>query len=409
MPNGIDIISDTTGQVIAEALKEQNAILRVTNADTIAAAVSDLSTIRQIVRNGYGPKIFNYGDQIIVPWTDIVADTTYTFPFDITHFGPVQLRDGEIVPGMFLQMHYASPFGVQFSHAQGFKKIGNEALPAGTYYLTCDVNWGQNCVKGDNLCFTLENDAPAGSILAGFVGMPDQAYTNWKVYVYDGTDHKTILETVNSVTKEARGEYLGLWDAYGNNEYGLNGVQRTAYGNNRWKDSALRQFLNSAAAANAWWTPQNDFDIVPDQINKAGFRTGFESEFLNILGETKVLTALNTVVNAEKDLGFDETYDKFFVPALQQEYYNPQIAGEGDAWEYWKRVSESVNPLPTGVTQPNMKRYAVENHVSAQSVRLRSAYRGGACGTWYVYTSGGAYGNYSASYAHRFAPACVIC
>ena len=407
MPNGIDIMSDTTGLMIADRLGEQNAILRVANASSIAAVASDLRTIHQIVKNGYASQLFNEGDQIIVPWRDVVADVSYSLPFDITHFGDVELQDGETVPGMFLQSHYASPFGVQFSHAQGFYVVGEDGLPANTYYLTCDVSWGKNCVKGDNLCFTLENDAPAGAILAGFVGMPDQVYTNWKVYVYD-TDHKTILETVNTVTKEARGEYLGLWDAYGNNEYGLNGVQRTAYGNNRWKDSALRQFLNSDKAANLWWTPQNDFDIVPDQINKAGFLTGFESEFLNILGKVKVKTALNTVVDAEKNLGFDETFDKFFVPSLEEEHFAPQLVGEGETWDYWRRASESPNSLPVGVAFPNMITYAVENHVSAQSVRLRSAYRGGATNTWSVSTSGYASGS-GASNANRFAPACVIC
>lgn len=407
MANGIDIISDTTGLRIADLLGEQNAILRVANASSIAAVASDLRTIQQIVKNGYASQLFNVGDQIIVPWRDVVADVSYSLPFDITHFKDVELQDGETVPGMFLQSHYASPFGVQFSHQQGFYKVGENGLPAGTYYLTAAVKYGNNVAANDNICFTLENDAPAGAILAGFYGMPDQAYTNWKVYVYD-TDHKTILETVNTVTKEARGEYLGLWDLYGNNEYGLNGMQRTAYGNNRWSVSALRQFLNSDKGADLWWTPQTDFDIVPDQIAKAGWLTGFESEFLNILGKVKVKTALNTVVDAEKNLGFDETFDKFFVPSLEEEHFAPQLAGEGETWDYWRRASESPTPLPTGRAFPNMITYAVENHVSAQNVRLRSANRGNANYTWAVNTSGNATSS-GASNAGRFAPACVIC
>jgi hypothetical protein len=53
--------------------------------------------------------------------------------------------------------------------------------------------------------------------------------------------------------------------------------------------------------------------------------------------------------------------------------------------------------------------YAVENHVLAQIVRLRSANRGYAYYTWFVVTSGGATHGSIASYAYRFAPACVIC
>lgn len=408
MANGIDIISDTTGLRIADLLGEQNAILRVANASSIAAVASDLRTIQQIVKNGYASQLFNVGDQIIVPWRDTVAGTDYTLPFDIVHFGNVELQDGETVPGMFLQSHYAAPFGVQFSHQQAFYKVGEDGLPAGTYYMTFASNWGNNVVANDNVCFTLTQDAPAGSLLAGFYGAPDQVYTNWKVYVYD-SDRKTILETVGSVTKKAWGKYLGLWDAFGNNEYGLNGLQRTAYGNNRWSVSALRQFLNSAKGANEWWTPQNDFDIVPDQINKAGWLTGFGEDFLSVLGKVKVKTALNTVVNAEKDLGFDETFDKFFVPSLEERHYTPQIAGEGEIWDYWKRASESATPLPASREFPNMITYAIENHVSAQYVRLRSAGRGTANLTWIVSPSGRCSGDGSASSATRFAPACVIC
>ena len=123
MPNGIDIISDTTGLRIADLLGEQNAILRVANASSIAAVASDLRTIQQIVKNGYASQLFNVGDQIIVPWRDTVAGTDYTLPFDIVHFGNVELQDGETVPGMFLQSHYAAPFGVQLSHPQAFYKV----------------------------------------------------------------------------------------------------------------------------------------------------------------------------------------------------------------------------------------------------------------------------------------------
>ena len=406
MPNGIDIISDTTGMRIAELLGEQNAILRVANASSIAAVASDLRTIQQIVKNGYASQLFNVGDQIIVPWTDVVANVSYSLPFDIVHFGDVELQDGETVPGMFLQSHYASPFAVQFSHQQGFYKVGENGLPAGTYYMTFASSWGK-FVANNNACFTLTEDAPAGAVLAGFIGAYDHTIETWKVLVY-AADGKTLLETVNSVTNEARGEYLGAWDAYGNNEYGLNSFQRTVLGNNRWSVSALRQFLNSDKGAGLWWTPQTDFDIVPDQIAKAGWLTGFESEFLNILGKVKVKTALNTVVNAEKTIDFDETYDKFFVPSLEEEHFAPQKAGEGETWDYWRRASESPTPLPTGKAFPNMITYAVENHVSAQYVRLRSASRAYAYDTWNVLTSGTAY-SYNASHACRFAPACVIC
>ena len=137
--------------------------------------------------------------------------------------------------------------------------------------------------------------------------------------------------------------------------------------------------------------------------------TGFGEDFLSVLGKVKVKTALNTVVDAEKNLGFDETFDKFFVPSLEERHYTPQIAGEGEIWDYWKRASESATPLPTGVAYSNMITYGVENHVAARDVRFRSANRGTATTVWNAGTSGGAYSYYNASTANLFAPACVIC
>ena len=51
--------------------------------------------------------------------------------------------------------------------------------------------------------------------------------------------------------------------------------------------------------------------------------------------------------------------------------------------------------------------YAVENHASAQYVRLRSAYRGYASHVWIVYASGHVNSN-GASHSLRFAPLVVL-
>ena len=49
-------------------------------------------------------------------------------------------------------------------------------------------------------------------------------------------------------------------------------------------------------------------------------------------------------------------------------------------------------------TYPQIRTFAIENHTSPQSVRLRSASRGGSSGTWYVY-SGGYVSYYTANWA----------
>ena len=49
------------------------------------------------------------------------------------------------------------------------------------------------------------------------------------------------------------------------------------------------------------------------------------------------------------------------------------------------------------------------NSSNLQYVRLRSANRDYAYGTWYVSTSGRVNNHYYASIAYRFSPVCVIC
>ena len=128
---------------------------------------------------------------------------------------------------------------------------------------------------------------------------------------------------------------------------------------------------------------------------------------LSVLQPIKVSTAKNTTAF---DGSMDETYDTFFLPSLEQMYTQKQIAGEGDYWEYWKHALGK--PSPNGWYDQNQndgyKTYAINAKTSPQYVRLRSAYRGNACYTWYV-TSSGIVNHYSASWSYRCAPACVIC
>ena len=174
----------------------------------------------------------------------------------------------------------------------------------------------------------------------------------------------------------------------------------------------MRQFFNSSAAADSWWTPQNPYDRRPDQLaSMRGFMAGFDDAFLNIVKPVKVVTALNTV--SDTDIGASETtFDTFFPASLEQEYIAPQAAGvEGEYWEYWKRRLGLSSPQAQGApgTNPFHIRYAYNANTSAQYCRLLSASRGTASSAWSVAASGYAYSYYYAPIAYRCAPACVIC
>lgn len=312
---------------------------------------------------------------------------------------------------------------VQYDQNEAFYVVPSGGLTAGTYYITMENNWGSNVVSGKSYYFTLAESYAEGDLLqlgkadSEVSGLPDTAPANWRVRTYkkDGTTPANMAESASEIvtlTEGTSGTNLGTLSSstlYGTS--GMNNMQRSGYGYNRWSQSALRQRLNSAAAAGAWWTAQNPYDRRPAELaSLRGFMAGFDEAFLNIIKPIKVTTALNTV--SDTAIGASETtFDTFFPASLEQEYIVPQASGvEGDYWEYWKRRLGLSSPQIQGGSGANANhiRYGYNAKTVAQNCRLRSAIRGDASTTWYVYTPGTASTN-PATFSFRCAPACVIC
>ena len=317
-------------------------------------------------------------------------------------------KNGDKVPGMYIQWHFCSPFGVQFDAAEAFYYAETE-LAAGTYNIIVGDNWGTNCKKNEQYQFTLSKPVPKGGQIAGFYSMPDKAPSEWTVQTFTDAKSTTPIETVKP-TAGSNGTNLGTMSFTGDGK--LNSLQRVAYGYNRWSQSAIRQYLNSAKAAGQWWEPQHKWDRPPAELaSKPGFLSGYSDDFLNAIKPVRVRTALNTVTDAAVGT-YEDTYDKIFLASLEQEFITPQASGiEGEAWDYWKQAVERSTPTPwykTFAEGGHPITYGIDGKTSAQYVRLRSAYRGYAYLTWHVNASGFV-SNGSAVYSGRFAPACVIC
>lgn len=393
-------------ETFASKMDKTNAMLEVMAASALRTLSSDWAGLVDLADSGLFGQAYSIGDQFVDTWKDIADNNhEYTYPFQLNHIGSVELHDGEVLSDRpFLQAHFAHPFGVQFSHQRAFLRCPS-GLAVGTYYFTIESQWGNNVSAGDIVCFTTTIVVPEGGRVAGCYGAPDQAKSNWKIYTYSA-DGKTILETITP-TFIASGTSLGTQKLNSRNG-DLNSTQEMAYGWNRWSTSALRQYLNSDATVGNWWTAQDEWDIAPDQLTtKRGFLSGCPESFVEALKEVKVITYPNTVTDDTGGNTPDITYDRVFIPSLEQIYVNPQKSGEGEYHEYWKRRSGSSTPLAQYSTTPSMITYAVENHTSPQTVRLRSAVRGYAYSAWYVSSSGGVY-SYGASSAYRFAPLVVI-
>ena len=415
------IILDDTGRALVAGIERQNLLLtQMITTQGTATPVATLNEIHEIVRAGEAANVFSIGDQIMLNYNDGTND--YVLPWDIVHFGDVELQDGETVPGMFIQSHYAME-AVQFDQNEAFYVVPAGGLTAGTYNITMGNSWGSNVVSGKSYDFTLTESYAEGDLLqlgkanSEVSALPDTAPANWRVRTYkkDGTTPASMAASASEIvtlTEGTSGTSLGTLSSstlYGTS--GMNNMQRSGYGYNRWSQSALRQRLNSAAAAGAWWTAQNPYDRRPAELaTLRGFMAGFDEAFLNIIKPVKVTTALNTV--SDTAIGTTEnTYDTFFPASLEQEYITPQLADvEGAYWEYWKRRLGLSSPQGTGAANANANhiRYEYNAKTTAQACRLRSANRGYAYGAWIVYSTGYA-GSYGATYSLRCAPACVIC
>lgn len=363
------------GRVVCEDNTEVNIgdlLKQIATVQTGTVDVSSWTKIRNLRKSGLAEKVLTVGDIIDDTWTDVAAPKEYPYQWHVADFQPIELQNGDTEASMLVQAHWAHPFGVQFSHQRAFLACP-DGLPVGSYYFTIESAWGNNVKAGDIVCFKTTKVVPAGGRVSGCYGAPDQAKANWRIYTHSA-DGKTQIETITpTFTKTDSATNLGT-QHLNKREGNLNSTQEMAYGWNRWKTSALRQYLNSEAAKGAWWTAQDEWDVAPDQLkDKAGFLSGCSADFLSALQIVKVTTFANTVNDGG---GEDTTYDRVFIPSMEQMYCAPQIKGEGTYLEYWKQRSGATAPLAQWGTYPNIITYAVENHTSPQNIRLRSAYRG---------------------------------
>ena len=400
----INFPRETTMQRIASALEQQAAAVRILAKDSLIAIKSDWKAIQDLVRQGLGPSVFNIGDQFIDEWVDVDANNAkYSITWDITHFGPVTLKDGETVPGMYLQMHYAMPWDLQFDNYEAMTYAEAE-MPAGTYTFKIAATWSK-ALAGDYK-FTLTKPVPAGGQIAGLQRLADNDPSTWKISTYANGENQTAIETV-SVTAGAAGTSLGTMTTAGGDI--INSIHRIGYGYNRYSHSNLRLWLN--AKGKKWWKSQNKYDRAPGyNDSRSGLLSGFSDEFLAVLAETKQAVSTNTVADGGVT---DYVYDKIFLPSLEQEYFTPYNSGsagvEGEYWEYHKRAKGLESPQPLGGSYTNVGaiRYRVNNHTSAVYMWLRSCYRSYGFNQYYVGPSGCAYYNLASS-SHAVAPACVI-
>lgn len=318
--------------------------------------------IQAIVAAGKAREYFDIGDVIYIPWTNYKPSTpiVYQFPFVVVHIGDAyDQNDVKHEDALWLMAMYAEPEEMQFDAAEDW---------------TVDLSEEPNALAG------------------------------WYYWGLTGTDQYTALELAEGAAIPTSYDSV--------HKCAINNLGVLRYGYNRWRYSAYRQWLNSDAAKNAnWWTEQHEGDNAPTTTytNKPGWLYGFEKRWLDVIKPVKVQTAANTATDGGVT---DVTYDRFFLPSLEQMYGSPQAAGvEGEYWEYWKEETglEAPSNGSSSDTNDSRKIPSVVNYPKGSAVycRLRSAYRGHGNYVWVVNTAG-YLSSSGAANSYRGLPACVI-
>lgn len=347
---------------------------------------------------GKTPQII--GSEIADTWKDD-SGTSYSMPWIVTHLK----ADGSA----FLEQKYATIYAMPFDAPEAVYYAGENGLAAGQYYISIGRTYGSGWTTDKHINFTLTSAMAAGDQLvidcgANNANDPSNGRT-WNVYAMGSTTSKQSGTTSNST----EGTELGV---IGNESVQkpngpLNAITRVLYGSGRWSQSAIRQWLNSEAAAGAWWTARNPWDRPPAEAStRRGFLAGCSEGFLSALEPVEVVTALNTVEGYASVS--ETTTDRIFLPSLQEMYIRPLIDNvEGQDWDYYRALAQDAGL--SDKFEKNVGYEILEKHLSGGGgayIWLRSSPLTGAYNAMRIVngsvTSGVAY------YPHRVCPACKL-
>ena len=339
--------------------------------------------IQKAVRLGLGPDLFPIGTQLAV------NHSIYgTHLYDVVAHDYFKSVDNENAHTMTLLCHDIIT-DIQFDNSEAFYYADAE-LPVGTYNFTIPIDFGS--WPSGTYQFTLTQALPDGGQLS-ISGVATEALTDLTVQAHPTQGGGSITENC-TISVGNGGTSLGVFGEE------LNHVHRVSYGSDNYKESAIRQFLNSDASAANLWSPQTKFDRHPDWVaTTTGFMKGLDSDFLSIIGEVLVPCAANNIYTSpDSTVGKGSKYiltDKFYL-ASQQEIFGTTIDAIPD--------DSVLFPYYEGAT-------------SADRIKLKD----GSSKVWWtrstdalcaenvqVVRSGGDLSNHNATNSRGCVPACTI-
>lgn len=356
---------------------------------------------KKLCQTGAVSRFFAVGDQLECQYNgkDLV--------WDIVHIGDKE--DGSKY--VILQTHNCLDDTMPFDEREAIFKAPAE-LPAGTYHFktpltgVTETNWTDPKKSGWSKTwqFTTTKAVPKGGIITfGNTADYNVDIATRKIVTRAAPESDANIETL-SLTEGTEGTDLATLGT-------VNHAQRVCYGYNRWRDSDIRQWLNSDAEAGKWWSQRNDFDTrITTMYGAAGFMHGLDEDFRAVITKSKITTNTNKIT---EDGSNDTTYDYFFLPTMKnlnagdQDSANPE---DTVIWDYYQKFRQDGKTGENSGRDPNrLKGKSTGGYIWWWE---RSPYAGNAFNVRHVKPDVGyegvAYWSRHAYYWHGVAPACRI-
>lgn len=322
----------------------------------------------------------------------VVSLLTENLVFDVIGIDHDTPSDTQFTHSLTLGLHdcYAN---VQFDGTEALFYCETE-LAAGTYNFTLLSGYDTTYGGGKTYQFTLTSAVPAGGVIMFPWGWQVQASTV-KVSTYESRTATTAIESV-SVAEGTSGTSL---ESLGE----CNHTHRIRYGSNNYNESAIRQWMNSDGAAGTFWVSKTNYDRPPSwNASLNGFLYGMDKSFVDIVGNVKKLTALNTLTD-NTDASFVETDEKFFLFSNDELYFATENGvDQGEPYAYYENYS-TLAAAGSGADS-NRTKYL---NGTARYYWMRSPY------PWYAYivrfvNPDGSLNYTNAYISYGAAPACCI-
>ena len=382
-----DAVQSSAAQITTNAEDITQLKEELTRFETIipilAGRGKTWAEIKQNVKMGYGEILYPVG-------TDFSVDCPTGAPYDSIVWTVVghRVENDEHIMTMLMK-HVV--YGLQFDAPQAII-VPDETMAAGTYHFKLLSGYDTAYDGGKSVQFTLANDLAAGCQIV--MNWPyNQTWIGKNITVY-GEFGTTVIETC--VMSEGTGG-TDLGDADGTVSI-LNHTQRARYGSNNYKESALREWLNSGDAAGLWQTQQTRFQRPCSYAaNRAGFATYLDPEFAAVIREGTHLNRTNEVFDLNGKKQAYSTTEKFFLPSQEEIGFSPESG----------IVCGTVFDFYGGAAQSDKIKYDITAQTTARIWWLRTPYPSNAYNERYVYSSG-ALSSYNANFGLGASAACEI-